>query len=397
MSLLNQVEKSLRWKKNDRYCAIRLGISIEEYQDLKKQVTLKLIQRSVNNTIESEHNLDKGEGKIKVITDKEPKTPEEVEELLKIKGSSIWKLSHYYNKQQANGSWMVTGLISRKQLEPKDLLANTLKNFNPQPIVIHKVEKLSSFDNPVCGVISVQDLHFGKENNEGVVQAFRSSMQELIYKSHLSHNVNELIFVIGGDLLNMDTWSGTTTSGTPVGNGMTAQKAYDLAFDNMHWAITFLSQFCNHLKVVYLPGNHDRLSSYHLAHALSKCFMSNSDIEFDVEYAERKVHTYGDNFFAFEHGDVSSKDSPLVYATEFPKQWGLTKYRVCFTGHWHKKKTVEYVTENETHGFAIKHLPSLCGSDYWHYHKKFTGSKRQAIIELYDRYKGKVSEFNTNH
>jgi hypothetical protein len=116
-------------------------------------------------------------------------------------------------------------------------------------------------------------------------------------------------------------------------------------------------------------------------------------VKFDVGYAERKVVTYGENFFAFEHGDVTKKSTPLVYATEFAKAWGSTTYRTCYTGHFHSKKTLEYVTENEHHGFAIKHLPSLCKSDYWHYHNKFTGAKRQAVMELHDKEKGKISEF----
>ena len=32
--------------------------------------------------------------------------------------------------------------------------------------------------------------------------------------------------LVGGDLINMDTWSGSTTSGTPLDNCMTATQAY---------------------------------------------------------------------------------------------------------------------------------------------------------------------------
>jgi hypothetical protein len=202
----------------------------------------------------------------------------------------------------------------------------------------------------------------------------------------------KIIYVIGGDLLNMDTFNGSTTSGTPVDNDQRAQQAYEDAFNAMYWSINYLAEFTHELHVVYLPGNHDRLSSFHLAHALSKCFKDDR-VKFDVDYAERKVVTYGNNFFAFEHGDVTKKNTPLVYATEFAKDWGSTIYRTCYTGHFHSKKTTEFVTENEHHGFSIKHLPSLCKSDYWHYHNKFTGAKRQAVMELHDKEKGKISEF----
>jgi hypothetical protein len=435
MNLINQVYGSIKWKKTDLFCAAKLGISIEEYRKIREQIeqTKSLLQDEVDNNliemcgkrmlglitddsvktqieehlgdltnvltskrIEFEENLEQGTGKIKILASNEPKDPDEVEELLKIKNSKKWKLSNYYNKQQPNGLWLITGFVTQRQLNAKDLLEETLKNFDPFSASIDKIETPSPFTNPVQGIISAQDLHFGKEGNESIVDSFKEALKELMYKSYSCHNLDKLTFVLGGDLLNMDTFMGTTTSGTPVSNNSSAQKAYDTAFDTMYWAIQFMSGFTKNLEIIYLPGNHDRLSSYHMAHALSKCFKNDLTITFDVEYAERKVKTYGINFFGYEHGDVKSKNPALLYATEFYQEWGTTTNRVCFTGHWHTKKVTEYVTENEQHGFTVKSLPSLCSTDYWHYHNKFTGSKRQMIIELYDKVKGKVSEFVVN-
>jgi hypothetical protein len=146
---------------------------------------------------------------------------------------------------------------------------------------------------------------------------------------------------------------------------------------------------------MYIPGNHDRLSSYHLVHALSKAIQEES-IVWHSDYAERKVLTFNNNFFAFEHGDVNTKNSLLVYATEFSEDWGTTKFRTLYTGHYHKKKTIEYITEDEITGFSIKIIPSLSKTDYWHYHNKFIGSKRAAIIEVHDYDNGKIGEFVYN-
>ena len=51
----------------------------------------------------------------------------------------------------------------------------------------------------------------------------------------------------------------------------------------MIWAITFMLTYVNHLTVVYIPGNHDRLSSFHLVHALSKAIDSDK-ITWDIKY-----------------------------------------------------------------------------------------------------------------
>ena len=396
MHILEKVKKSLGWKQSDFICSQRLNLSIEEYRELKKEVKagnqLDSNLKHKSRVIEFKEDLDKGTAEIKGVSSIEPKTPEEIIKILKI-DTKKWKLSTYWNKERNDG-WFISAMVTAIKHEPKDVLAEVIANFKPQYQPVTEPIIQNTFIGESVGIISTQDLHFGKEDNEDIVAHFQEAIKNLVYRAYMSHKLNKIIYVVGGDLLNMDSFSGTTTSGTPVDNGMRAQDAYKSAFDALHWSINFIKQFCENLHVVYVPGNHDRLSSYHMAHALSKCFDTDEhNIYFDIEYSERKVVTYGNNFFAFEHGDVSKKNTALVYATEFPKSWGATKYRTCYTGHFHSKKTTEFVTENEHNGFSIKHLPSLCSTDYWHYHNKYVGSKRQAIMEIHDIVKGKVCEF----
>lgn len=384
MNLINKVHSTILWKKSDEFCANKLGIPLQKYKEVKAQI----INRKV---VEWEENLEEGSAKIKGISSSQPKSAEEIIKILKI-DTTRWKLSSYWNKQQ-NNHWVVSALVTKIKETNEDLLSKTLENFKPQYTPVKETFLNDLYETPCVAVLSIQDLHFGKGGNELVVQDFKDAVTSLILRGYRSHLLKKVIYVIGGDLLNMDTFNGTTTSGTPVENSQKAQQAYNDAFDCLFWSVNFIKQFCEELEVVYLPGNHDRLSSYHIAHALSKVFQSDPNIKFNAEYQERKVVVYGNNFFAFEHGDVSSKNTALVYATEFPVEWGATLYRTCYTGHWHRKKTMEYVTEDEIHGFSIKQLPSLSRTDYWHYHNKFTGAKRQAIMEVHDKTKGKMGEF----
>ena len=50
------------------------------------------------------------------------------------------------------------------------------------------------------------------------------------------------------------------------------------------------------------------------------------------------------------------------------------------------------MTKGETVGFVHKILPSLSKTDYWHYHKKFVGSRRSGIMDLQDPEKGTICE-----
>ncbi len=390
-SLIDLVRQSLKWKQSAKNCAERIGIDVEDYLVLKNQLMEGYADPFVEGIVSVRENLDTNTKQLEAIATTEPKTPEEIIALLNI-DTTRWKLSQYWNKQKKD-HWIVSALVTAIKQTEQDVLAEVLKNFSPKKVEVH----IADFpNNPVatsnyCGVFSVQDIHFGKEGNELVILDFKNAVIDVATRVGKMHMLDKLIYVIGGDLLNADTFSGTTTSGTPVDNSMTPVKAYAEAFEALFWAIYQLSTITSNLEVVYVPGNHDRLSSYHLAHALSKA-IDLPTVTFNVEYSERKVITWGNNFFAFEHGDVNTKDAPMVYAFEFPQDWGATKYRTLYTGHYHMKKTTSFVSENEIHGFAVKIMPSLSRTDYWHYHNKFVGSKRSAIMDIHEKYDGKAGE-----
>jgi len=128
-----------------------------------------------------------------------------------------------------------------------------------------------------------------------------------------------------------------------------------------------------------------------LVHALSKSITS-EEITWDIKYEERKVQVWHNNFNAFEHGDKRSKNNPLIYASEYPKQWGNTINRTLFKGHIHTDRKVEYMTSNETAGFIEKTLPSLGKTDYYHYSNKFVGNRRSGKLEIQHPLMGNICE-----
>jgi hypothetical protein len=385
-SLFEKIKASFKWKKTSDYCAEKLNITIEDYDKLRSIVkSQELLEES---SIESSYNLEKGEAKMSVVSSSEPKTPEEIIDILNI-DITKWKLSSYWNKQMGD-HWRVSAMVTRLKDNEVDNVAELLKGFKPK-----KYKQVTRLKTPgkvkTAGVLSLQDIHFGKEGNETIDKCFEETIKDLINRATNSHHLEKLYYVIGGDVINMDTWSGSTTSGTPLDNCMTATEAYMQAFDSIQWSVNYLKQFCDKLQIVYIPGNHDRLSSFHLAHGLSKCF-DDKNILWDVVYLERKVYVYEDNFFAFEHGDVNTKNSLLLYSMEYPKQWGKTLHRTLYTGHYHHKKKIQYITEHENTGFMLKILPSLSRTDYYHYHNKFVGSKRSGVLSLHSPTKGEICE-----
>ena len=385
-SLLERIKASFKWKKTAEYCAERLEISLADYIVLKEVVKNRETFDSGSTLYEV--NLEKGEAKMEALTSSEPKSPEEIIEILNI-DITQWKLSSYWNKQMGD-HWRVSAMVTKIKDNEIDNVAELLKGFKPK-----KYTPSKRLETPgkvkTAGVLSLQDIHFGKEGNETIDLDFEETIKDLVSRATSAHHLEKIYYVVGGDLINMDTWSGTTTSGTPLDNCKTATEAYMQAFSAIQWSINYIKQFCDELQVIYIPGNHDRLSSFHLAHGLSKCF-DDPNILWDVVYLERKVFVYGDNFFAFEHGDVNTKNSLLVYSMEYPKEWGKTLFRTLYTGHYHHKKKIEYITEHENTGFMLKILPSLSRTDYYHYHNKFVGSRRSGVLSIHCPNKGEICE-----
>ena len=395
-----KVINSLTWKKSTKISAQRCNISEDEYIKIKKQFlkerknkkkkSIFFSKAAENAQIAEAIDLEKGEGKISGTFDYEPKSAEEIIDLLKI-DTDRWKLSQYWNKQMGD-HWRVSALISQIKNPEEKLFEDLLKNWTPKK---HKISigRLGNefLNDPHCAIISLQDIHFGKEGNDTIDKDFEDTIKNLVQRANAIHHIETMYCVVGGDLINMDTFSGTTTGGTPLDNCMSATEAYIKAFDAMHWAVTYIKSFCDKLVVVYVPGNHDRLSSFHLAHALSKSIEC-SKIVWDVKYEERKVHVWHNNFNAFEHGDKRSKNNPLIYASEYPEAWGVTTNRTLFKGHIHTDRKVEYMTSNETAGFIEKTLPSLGKTDYYHYSNKFVGNRRSGKLEIQHPTMGNICE-----
>lgn len=406
MNLKDQVKKSLFWKKSDEICARKLNITVEQYRKVKAEIKeqqgkIKAELRKAEAhkpSVKFDENLKNKEALLEYNGPKEIKTKEDLVRECNIDLSQyqITRMIHNAWGKDGNQNYQVKAWLEPIKLEAEELLAQVIQDFEfsytPQaPKHINQV-----YNDPTVAVLSLQDIHIGKQNIDGIYdisESVKKCIENLILRSYHSSHLDKIIFVLGGDLLNVDTYNGTTTSGTPVENAISALEMYREAYELMFWSINYLKQFCNQLEVVYIPGNHDRLSSGQLAFSLSKVF-NDVNIIWNIAYAERKAIQYGNNMICFEHGDVTINKSFFVFATEYPEMWGQCKFRTLYSGHYHKDKKVEYVTADEVSGFSMRILPSLTRSDRYHQVNKWTGNKRGGIIELHSKTKGPVGTFS---
>ena len=79
-SLFDKIRASFKWKKTSDYCADKLNITIEDYDKLKDIVKSQDLLE--NSSTSYEYNLEKGEAKMETMSASEPKSPEEIIDIL---------------------------------------------------------------------------------------------------------------------------------------------------------------------------------------------------------------------------------------------------------------------------------------------------------------------------
>ena len=115
--LKDKVAKSRGWKLSNVECARRLGITLDEYLSIKKSLgfrskKLKHTKDPYEQKVNSEsYDLDNGTGTIEKLVSVNPRTPEEIIEILGI-DTNEWKLSQYWNKEKSD-KWLVSALVTR--------------------------------------------------------------------------------------------------------------------------------------------------------------------------------------------------------------------------------------------------------------------------------------------
>jgi predicted phosphodiesterase len=248
--------------------------------------------------------------------------------------------------------------------------------------------------------INIPDVHFAKMSWSGETghENYDTKIAEVIYDRAIdgllfrakAYRYDEVLFIVGNDLLQADDTENRTTSGTVV----TTDGRYHKSFRVARRAVIKAIEKCRSIapvKVIVVPGNHDELSSWHLGESLAIYFDRYDDVTVENEPTPRKYHQFGKVGLMLCHGHQGKRaDYPLQFATERPDIFGSTKYREVHTGHTHQTKL------DEQHGVRVRVLPALCPPDDWHSSNGFTGNLRSAEAYVWNREEGLVAQFFFN-
>ena len=292
-------------------------------------------------------------------------------------------------------------LVRRKADDPASDFASIIeemKNFAPvyptvsRPTNIRYSRRLLE--------LSIPDIHVGKlawgeecgvDYDSDIAESlYIEAIEDLIAKTYCI-GFDEILLVVGNDLLNTDNSENTTTAGTPQDCDTRHLKMFRRVRLMLQKVIERLILCAPKVVVLICPGNHDRSSCFALGEALDAWFHRTPEVEIITTPKLRKFYRFGKVLLGFTHGNEEKADKlPMIMAVEEPELWGETKFREIHTGHFHQKKSTSFVGVGEHNGVVVRILPSLCAPEAWHVAKGYVGNVRSAEAYVWDSEEGLV-------
>lgn len=261
--------------------------------------------------------------------------------------------------------------------------------FSPEyPEIKHK----KKYDGHLL-VISPADIHIGKlctsfetgetYNQQIAVKRVKEGVTGVLSQCQ-GWKIDQVLFIIGNDVLHTDTPKRTTTSGTP-------QDTDGMWYENFLTGVRLYVDIINQLKTVanvqvqFNPSNHDYTNGFFLAQLIQTHFRLDKNVTFDVSISHRKYYKYGLNLIGSTHGDGAKvADLPLLMAHE-SIDWTACKHRYIYCHHLHHKVSKDIMS------VCVEHLRSPSGSDSWHHRNGYQHAPKAIEGFVHSKEHGQVA------
>ena len=292
--------------------------------------------------------------------------------------------------------------IKKNAYAAYEAIFERMKGYEPKFTGLPKLLKLS---DPHMLEVSLFDHHFGKlawgeetgtDYDMKIAESlYLHGVQDLLSRT-VGYPIDRILLPIGQDYFHIDNSQNRTVNDTQQDLDSRYGKMIEHGTIAIIRAIEYLIPRAK-VKVLWVPGNHDRTTSYHLAREIKAWYRNCDRVEVDISPTTRKYEFYGESLIGFTHGDEEKHgDLPTIMASEEPQLWAKAKDRWWHIGHYHKKKETRHTAADSFANCRVSILPSLSGTDAWHFRKGYVGGKRCAEAWLWSKANGYTGQFSVN-
>lgn len=280
--------------------------------------------------------------------------------------------------------------------EVRDKLIKEMKQYAP---VYPTIKREKIIDKHLL-VIDPADIHVGKYSVKSET-GYHYDMETAVSHTHIGvdgivqkaqgYPIDQILLVVGNDVLHRDNHTNTTTSGTRQDVHGMWHEAFTAARQMYVEIIERLVQHAN-VHVVFNPSNHDYVSGYMLIDALYCWFHNHKQVTFDADIKHRKYYQYGQNLIATTHGDgAKNGDMPLLMAHEAPKMWAETRHRYIYQHHLHHRQKINWQSVKDYPGITLEILRTPAPPDGWSHRNGYVGSPQAVEGFIHHKLHGQVA------
>ena len=412
-NLLERLENLLKWKKSKAFYSQKLGITIEEIDELLAELKQRDAEPSPVFTDDCdspsiiENKMDYLNGtNITTVNSSKPLSNKEIEDLIGIDNINT-SINRVWFKSNAQDKWTYSICTSNKvnNFYDRDELSQKIKELLPDytPVFVPLVENYKEqslfvyLSDDHVGSLMDSSL-YGNIYNEDVY-SYRLE-QVYSYITSLS-TIYENIFIISlGDQLN--GWNSQTTRGGHEVKSVSNKEQFDMY-------IRARSKFYNSL---FTSGKGKHYFLYNLENSnhsgLGFSYMANKALEFYIngKFPEVKTYStckaidtleYGNHVFAFTHGK-DEKQQKIPFALNMTDKIDAYFYQY-FDKHGYSTRTKElHVVKGDLHRYNINYgkscryvnIPSIMGSSEWS-EVNFGDTRSGAVIEIVNKHSSEIS------
>lgn len=245
------------------------------------------------------------------------------------------------------------------------------------------------FNADLCNLFTFTDFHLGmmawhKEGGqdwdlkiaEGVL---RGAMAAMVRQSPAAHTA---VVNVQGDFLHCDGLMPVTPGhGHVLDADSRFPKVRQAAIRLIRELVTMALETHQSVHLILAEGNHDQDSMGWLADSFTVLYEDEPRVSVNDSALPFYVVEWGETMLGVHHGHkVKNEALPLLFAAQFPAEWGRTRKREIHCGHRHHRDEKEY------NGAVVIQHPTLAARDAYAARGGWIADRAAQAITYHKRY-----------
>jgi len=273
-------------------------------------------------------------------------------------------VSTYYNAEGKPAGQWVKASLSHQALV--DAMREAVDGFKDEILPASVIVAPDGSEEHLCNLYTFTDYHLGmlawhKEGGSdwSIAIAEKTILAALVQMVNQSPNAHTAVLNIQGDFLHTDGKTPVTPASKHV---LDADSRFPKIRRSAIRIIRSLVAIClqrhQEVRLIIAEGNHDEESAGWLSDLFAVHYEEEPRVTVNDSVLPFYVFEWGATMLGIHHGHkVKNESLPLLFAAQFPQEWGRTTRREIHCGHRHHRDEKEY------NGVTVVQHPTLAARD----------------------------------